>query len=67
MHRDRNSKGGGVLNANSNELVGYELDVACETKSVCLHNANMPATLRMLFIPQPLTERRATSTWSWPS
>ena len=47
IRRDRNSKGGGVLIAISNELDGYELDIACETESVyiCLHSGNMPATL----------------------
>ena len=47
IRKDRNSKGGGVLIAISNELDGYEVDIKCESESVyvCLHSSNMPATL----------------------
>ena len=53
--RDRDSAGGGVLVAVSNEFDGYEVDMKCESESafVVLHSKNQPPTLVGAFYRPP--------------
>ena len=64
IRKDRISRGGGVLIAISNELDGYEVDIKCESESVyvCLHSANMPATLVGTIYSPPDRKKKYLST-----